>query len=106
MQNKLKTMRTKNPKEFWKILNKSKRKEQPDIPVDTFFEFYKELNQKPNQKDTPDLPEPEVQETNQINEEINKYIDKNEILNCIKKFVTYLYQVFFYTVFPLQLTHF
>jgi hypothetical protein len=25
-----------------------------------------------------------VQETNQINEEINKYIDKNEILNCIK----------------------
>ena len=85
MQNKLKTMRTKNPKEFWKILNKSKRKEQPDIPVDTFFEFYKELNQKPNQKDTPNLPEPEVQETNQINEEINKYIDKNEILNCIKK---------------------
>jgi hypothetical protein len=41
--------------------------------------------QKPNQKDTPNLPEPEVQETNQINEEINKYIDKNEILNCIKK---------------------
>jgi hypothetical protein len=37
MQNKLKTMRTKNPKEFWKILNKSKREEQPDIPVDTFF---------------------------------------------------------------------
>jgi hypothetical protein len=85
MQNKLKTMRTKNPKEFWKILNKGKRKEQPNIPVDTFFEFYKELNQKPNQKDTPNLPEPEVQETKQINEEINKYIDKNEILNCIKK---------------------
>jgi hypothetical protein len=33
-----------------------------------FFEFYKELNQKPNQKDTPNLPEPEVQETKQINE--------------------------------------
>jgi hypothetical protein len=33
----------------------------------------------------PNLPEPEVQETKQINEEINKYIDKNEILNCIKK---------------------
>jgi hypothetical protein len=48
-------MRTKNPKEFWKILNKGKRKEQPDIPVDTIFEFYKELNQKPNQKDTPNL---------------------------------------------------
>jgi hypothetical protein len=31
--------------------------------------------------DTPNLPEPEVQETKQINEEINKYIDKNEILN-------------------------
>ena len=37
MQNKLKTMCTKNPKEFWKILNKGKRKEQTDIPVDTFF---------------------------------------------------------------------
>jgi hypothetical protein len=61
-----------------KILNKGKRKEQPDIPVDTFSEFYKELNQKHNQKDTPNLPEPEVQETNQINEESNKYIDKNE----------------------------
>jgi uncharacterized short protein YbdD (DUF466 family) len=46
MQNKLKTMRTKNPKEIWKILNKGKKKEQPNIPVDTFFEFYKELNQK------------------------------------------------------------
>jgi hypothetical protein len=31
MQNKLKTMRTKNPKEFWKILNKGKRKEQ--LPI-------------------------------------------------------------------------
>lgn len=66
-------------------LNKGKRKEQPDIPVDTFFEFYKELNQKPNQIETPNLPELEVQGTNQINEEINKYINKNEILNCIKK---------------------
>jgi hypothetical protein len=50
-----------------------------------FIEFYKELNQKTNQKDTPNIPEPEIQETNQINKEINKYIDKNEILNCIKK---------------------
>jgi hypothetical protein len=60
------------------------RKEQPDIPVDTFFEFYKELNQKPNQKDTPNLPEPEVQETKQINEEINKYIDKNDCAHSFK----------------------
>jgi hypothetical protein len=44
MQNKLKTMRTKNPKEFWKILNKGKRKEQPNIPVDTFFLFPLFLN--------------------------------------------------------------
>jgi hypothetical protein len=35
------------------------------------------VNRLPNQKDTPNLPEPEVQETKQINEEINKYIDKN-----------------------------
>jgi hypothetical protein len=52
------------PKFSW---HKGKKKEQPNIPVDTFFEFYKELNQKPNQKDTPNLPEPEVQETKQIN---------------------------------------
>ena len=33
-----------NPKDFWKLLNKGKRKNQSDIGIDKLFDFFKDLN--------------------------------------------------------------
>jgi hypothetical protein len=67
--------------------------EQPDIPVDTFFESYKELNQKSNQKDTPNLPEPEVQETKQINGKMYRLILNSIKCSFILSCYCYVWQV-------------
>jgi hypothetical protein len=45
---RLKNMRTKDPKEFWKILNQGKRKTQPNISLQKLFEFFKNLNTAPS----------------------------------------------------------
>jgi hypothetical protein len=29
-----------NPKEFWKLLNKGKRKKQPNIEIDKLYDFF------------------------------------------------------------------
>jgi hypothetical protein len=39
-------MRTKDPKEFWKILNQGKRKTQPNISLQKLFEFFKNLTRR------------------------------------------------------------
>ena len=45
MQQKLRNLKHKNPKEFWKILNNIERKEDdPDISIDTLYEYLKNLN--------------------------------------------------------------
>jgi hypothetical protein len=36
-------IRQTNPKDFWKLLNKGKRKNQPDIGIDKLFDFFKEI---------------------------------------------------------------
>jgi hypothetical protein len=38
-----------NPKDFWKLLNKGKKKNQPDIGIDKLFHFFKDLNSVPSQ---------------------------------------------------------
>jgi len=71
-----------NPKHFWKILNKNKRKKQPDIDIDILHDFFKTLNTKDPTAEQLTAPANEFQ--NDINEDINRYINKNEILYCIK----------------------
>jgi hypothetical protein len=44
MKKELKTLRSKNPKEYWKILNKGQKKKQPNISIDVLYEFFKNLN--------------------------------------------------------------
>ena len=43
-QNITKNLDSTNPKDFWKLLNKGKRKNQPDIGIDKLFHFFKDLN--------------------------------------------------------------
>ena len=81
----MKNIRTKDPKEFWKILNQGKRKTQPNISLQKLFEFFKNLNTAPSDDIGVDLPNLNVEELNQLNYELNIHIEKEEILKCIKK---------------------
>ena len=44
LRNKLKNMRTKNPKDFWKIFNKGRKRDHSDISIESLFTFFKDLN--------------------------------------------------------------
>jgi len=43
MTTNLDELHSTNPKDFWKLLNKGKRKNQPDIGIDNLFDFFKIL---------------------------------------------------------------
>lgn len=41
MQEKLRNLKSKNPKDFWKIINSlEKSKDNPNIDLDTLYEFF------------------------------------------------------------------
>ena len=42
----LKNASRDNPKHFWKTLGGHKRKQQPNIEINTLYEFFKDLNTK------------------------------------------------------------
>jgi hypothetical protein len=44
MTKNLDELHSTNPKDFWKLLNKGKRKNQSDIGIDKLFDFLKDLN--------------------------------------------------------------
>jgi hypothetical protein len=86
---RLKNMRTKDPKEFWKILNQGKRKTQPNISLQKLFEFFKNLNTAPSDDIGADLPNLNVEELNQLNYElrINKlseYLFNRSVNTAVK----------------------
>jgi hypothetical protein len=47
MRQKMKELRSKNSKEYWKILNSGCRKKQPNISIRSLFDFLKKLNETP-----------------------------------------------------------
>jgi hypothetical protein len=47
MREELKYLKTSDPKEYWKILNRGREKKQPDIPMEDLFNFFKNLNTAP-----------------------------------------------------------
>jgi hypothetical protein len=57
---------------------------QPNIPIDKLFEFFKTLNEKPD-ADPINIPLLDPGNVNELNENINMKISKEEILKCIKK---------------------
>jgi hypothetical protein len=44
-------LRSKNPKEYWKILNKGRKKKQPNISIDVLYDFFLNLNGAPDYDD-------------------------------------------------------
>jgi hypothetical protein len=77
-------LKSSNSQELWKLLKKCKTREQPNIPIDKLFEFFKTLNEKPD-ADPINIPLLDPGNVNELNENINMNISKEEILKCIKK---------------------
>jgi hypothetical protein len=43
MREELKNLKTSDPKEYWKILNRGREKKQPDIPMEDLFNLFTNL---------------------------------------------------------------
>jgi hypothetical protein len=40
MRKKIKKLKTSDPKEYWKLLNKGRDRKQPNIPLGDLFKFF------------------------------------------------------------------
>ena len=87
MRNKFKNLKTSNTKEYWRLLNRGKRRKQPDIPLDDLYSFFKKLNESPeeNEENNIEFNLPGNNNIEQLNEELNATITQDEIVRCIKK---------------------
>ena len=82
LNDKLKTLKTKNPREFWQILNQGKEKSKTgNIPLTDLQTHFSVLSANKNDKKEP-LREPQNQ---QINRSINVFFTIEELRKHIKK---------------------
>ena len=86
--NKIKTLRTTNLKEYWKIINSGLKKDKKvNVPTTQLFDFFKDLNEEKN-IELPDYVltsnEVEILSNLQCNDSINSPITCDEIQKCIK----------------------
>ena len=82
MQNKLRKLKSNNPKEFWKIINSLENKhEEQNINIETVYDFFKGLNEN-NEHDNDDHNiNIDVTDDDEI---LNSSITEAEILKCLK----------------------
>ena len=85
---KLRNLKTKNPKEYWKLINSERKHDETQASLDDLFHFYKDANApNPNENDTNDstvendIDEEELQ--NFANEEINQPITYDELSKTV-----------------------
>ena len=84
--NKLKTLKTSNPKEFWKIINSVDKQSSSVPPLSELHTFFKNLNScNDSYDDSNENAGPELETMREINEEINQPISNGEILLAINK---------------------
>ena len=55
LSKQLRNLRTDNPKEYWKILNSGRHKQQPNISIENLLQFKKNLNGAPSNFDEIDI---------------------------------------------------
>ena len=80
---RLRNLKTSNPKEFWKIINSVDKRNTPLPPIGELHDFFKNLNSHDNDQEPFSI---EYHESlNEINEEINQQISNEEILKATKK---------------------
>ena len=87
MKEKLRYLRTKNPRDYWKIINNGNVKPKHSVPIDDLFEFFKALNDEVDNT-LPDYVAPmddlDLLSGVNINVDINVCITEEEILKCVK----------------------
>lgn len=82
---KLKGLRSQNTKEYWRILNQREHNKQPNIDFGKLLDFFKKLNSSEiNSQDAVNIPEIDRNRINDLNENLNSEISKEEILKCVK----------------------
>ena len=82
-RNKMKNMRTKNPKEFWKLFHGNRQRDISKIPLQTLVDFFKDLNTNKDHSD--DFVITNEIYSDEVNEMINKEITADEIRKAVKK---------------------
>ena len=83
-QEKLRKQKSKNPKEFWKIINNIERKEDSgceNISLETLHNFFKDLNESGHSDNDPDEINIDTSDNDEI---LNSSITEAEISKCIK----------------------
>ena len=89
MSKNLRSIRTKTPREYWKILNKNnKQRNTGHIKIDELYKYFKELNKAPEiPDDIEEIIDDEIKvlDVEDLNHTINQYISQDEILKAIKK---------------------
>ena len=85
LEQKLRKLKTRNPREYWKIINKSnpKTEKKSNISLSSLFEHFKNLSFQDQDNDYFDPRNAASGGT--INEELNSVFTLSEILLCIKK---------------------
>ena len=88
MSRKIENLRSNNSKEYWNILRQGTNKKQPNISIDSLFEFFRNINKAPetNNEDEINLPDIDNNLINNLNKEINGEITSEEIVSCVKNF--------------------
>ena len=91
LKKKLKSMRSNNPKDFWKLINSGKKtRNKTDISMDTLLDFFKDLNSSNNNDNYHDDNDTDLDINNDldddnVNEIINGPITIDEIEKAIKR---------------------
>ena len=81
--NQLKSIKNKNPKAYWKVINSADKTEQPTAPLHELYDFFKHVN-------NPTVQEGSINQRNEHNtteinnEDINQPITEKEITETIK----------------------
>ena len=83
-QNKLRSLKNKSPKEYWKIINSiDNKRTESNIELDTLYTFFKDLNKQPETDNDYSGDNIEIS-VNDDDEILNSPISDGEILKCIK----------------------
>ena len=90
LQAKLRKMQKSSPKDYWKYLNSvNKNKNEPNAPsVESFFDFFKNLNATESDDDTEDALKEELISNIDLDDDnqfLNSPITEEEISKCIKR---------------------
>ena len=83
---RLKNLKNAKPKEYWKIINSTDKKEQFTPPLDDLYTFFKNINSQNVDEEEPQINNEmnHSSDFNRLNEEINVEITEEEIYRAIK----------------------